>query len=406
MKRVLFLSQWFEPEPVYKGARFVKGLQELGYEVEVLTGFPNYPTGKLYPGYQGKKLFMRETIDGVKVNRVWLYASHDRSGLKRLFNYFSFCFSAMFIGVFLIRKPHLVYVYHPPPTTGLAGIFLKIVFRSKIVYEIQDLWPDTLESTGMIKGRKILRAVSLLCSFIYRSVDKIIVSSPGFKKNLIGRGVPPAKIELIYNWYPNEEWIPQVDQNRDDSEENNEFSVLFAGTQGLAQDLDTVLDASKILLGTNPSIRIKFLGDGVQTEYLKARVKKESLTNVTFLDRVSPVEALKLLKKASVLLVTLRDDPLFKITIPSKLQAYMAVGRPIICGVGGDADELILSSGGGFTCTPSNPQSLAETILKASVLGSVALQKISERGMNFYRARLSFQIGMKRTQEIISSLRF
>ena len=191
--RILMLTQWFDPEPTFKGLAFAKELVRLGHEVEVLTGFPNYPGGELYEGYK-IRLIQRENIDGISVLRVPLYPSHDGSALRRIANYVSFAFSAAFIGALLVKPADVMYVYHPPATVGFAASVIGMVRRIPFVYDIQDLWPDTLAATGMLNNPSILKLVDSGCRFIYRHAAKIVVLSPGFKEMLITRGVPAKKI--------------------------------------------------------------------------------------------------------------------------------------------------------------------------------------------------------------------
>jgi len=178
MKRILFLTQWFYPELSFKGLPFAKELSKLGYEVQVLTGFPNYPGGTVYDGYK-IKLFQRETIDGISVFRVPLYPSHDNKLLNRMANYVSFALSASFLGFLGIKRPDVIYVYHPPATIGLPALFLHLLYRVPFIYDIQDLWPDTLSATGMVNNKVIIWFVKKWCQLIYSQATKIVVLSPG-----------------------------------------------------------------------------------------------------------------------------------------------------------------------------------------------------------------------------------
>ncbi|MNE41437.1 putative glycosyl transferase [compost metagenome] len=157
--RVLLLTQWFDPEPTFKGLVFARELVAQGFEVEVVTGFPNYPGGKLYPGYR-IKLIQREVIDGVTVTRLPLYPSHGQSGIGRVLNYISFAASSLLYGLFGAKKPDVIYAYHPPLTVGIAAAFIRLLRRVPVVYDIQDMWPDTLRATGMFSNEKALRIVA------------------------------------------------------------------------------------------------------------------------------------------------------------------------------------------------------------------------------------------------------
>ena len=180
--RILILTQWFDPEPTFKGLLFARELAARGHEVEVLTGFPNYPDGKVYPGYRIRP-WVREKIDGINVLRVALYPSHNKSGLNRVFNYLSFAFSAAVIGSALIRKPDVMYVYHPPITVGFAAIVIGFLRRTPFIYDICDLWPDTVGASGMMSNPMALSLIGKWCNYVYRRAQHVTVVSPGFKRH-------------------------------------------------------------------------------------------------------------------------------------------------------------------------------------------------------------------------------
>ena len=197
--RILFVTQWFDPEPTFKGLAFARELTRLGHQVQVLTGFPNYPGGKVYPGYR-VRLLQRESIDGIDIVRVPLYPSHSRSSVGRIANYVSFAAAATFIGPLVVTRPDVIYAYHPPATVGMPALVLRLIFGARLVYDIQDMWPDTVTATGMLRAGWMIRLLSGWCQFIYRHADHLTVLSPGFKRALISRGVESAKISVIYNW--------------------------------------------------------------------------------------------------------------------------------------------------------------------------------------------------------------
>lgn len=399
------LTQWFDPEPTFKGLAFAKELVRLGHEVEVLTGFPNYPGGKLYDGYK-VRLLQREIIDGISVLRVPLYPSHDGSALKRIANYISFAFSAAFIGALLVKPADIMYVYHPPATVGFAASVIGMVRRIPFVYDIQDLWPDTLAATGMLNNSGILKLVDSGCRFIYRQAAKIVVLSPGFKEMLVSRGVPSEKIEVIYNWC-DEANIQQKEAAAGLDEKfglSGRFNIVFAGTMGKAQALDSVLDTAKIIGISQPRVQFVFVGGGIEVERLKQRTVALALPNVLFLPRMPMQEIGTILTRADVLLVHLRDDPLFKITLPSKTQAYMAAGRPILMAVRGDAANLVENSKAGLTCIPEDSQSIAEAVEQFCSMSRQELDSMGERGRNFYEKELSLAVGANKFDSVFKSL--
>jgi glycosyltransferase involved in cell wall biosynthesis len=379
---------------------FAKALAARGHEVEVLTGFPNYPSGKLYPGYH-LRLWRREEMDGIRVNRVVLYPSHDKSSTKRIANYVSFAISAAAPGSFLVRRPDVIYVYHPPPTIGLAALTLKIRFGTPVIYDIQDMWPDTVAATGMLSNPKTLTLIDAYCRLLYRLCDRIVVLSLGFKRILVERGVSPEKIEVIYNWtYESEtQSVPDLDVTLA-HELAGRFNVLFAGTIGLAQALDSVLDAARILSYKVPLVQFVFVGEGIERERLMKRVRNENLSNVRFIPR-QPTEAMgPIYAAADVLLVHLRDDPLFHVTIPSKIQAYMLAGKPILNCVRGDAANMVRRAGAGTVCEPENAADIARGVEALASRPVAELRVMGTRGKEFYNRELSIKVGVERFEKV------
>jgi len=404
--RILLLTQWFEPEPTFKGLLFARELAARGHEVEVLTGFPNYPGGKLYPGYKIRP-WRREEIDGISVVRVALYPSHNKSAIGRVLNYASFAVSAALLGAVLVRKPDLIYVYHPPATIALAAMTIGFARRAPFVYDIQDLWPDTLAVTGMLSNKAALALVGGWCNFLYRRARRLVVLSPGFRRQLMERGVPEDKIDVIYNWCadaaaPSAPPDPELASRLGLS---GRFNVMFAGTMGVAQSLDSVLAAAALCQQTHPHVQFVFVGGGVDRERLEKKASDDGLNNVRFLAR-QPISAMAaVMELADVLLAHLKDDPLFAITIPSKTQAYMAAGKPILMAVRGNAADLVIQSGGGFVCEPENPASIAEAVARFAEMTPEQRRGMGENGRNFYQERLSLKAGAAKFETLFTEVR-
>ncbi|HBO68654.1 MAG TPA: glycosyltransferase WbuB [Deltaproteobacteria bacterium] len=402
--RILFLTQWFDPEPMFKGLAFAKALRERGHDVEILTGFPNYPGGKVYPGYR-IRIFQREIMEGIPVLRVPLYPSHDTSAIRRIANYSTFALSAATIGAAAVKPADVMYVYHPPATVALPAILIHGMRRIPFVYDIQDLWPDTLNATGMVGNRFLLGLADRWCRMVYRAASKIVVLSPGFKDALVQRAVPKEKIEVIYNWC-DEGQIPKTPKNESLARElgfSGRFNILFAGTMGKAQALEAVLDAADRIGGRIPEIRFIFVGGGIEVDRLKKIAWERRLNNVLFLPRRPVSEIGEVLNLADVLLVHLKDDPLFRITIPSKIQSYLAVGRPILAGVRGDAADLVRTAGAGVDCHPENPESISDAVEKLYRMPRALLDEMGDNGRRYYRGTLSLSAGVSRFEEVFQA---
>jgi len=399
--RILFLTQWFQPEPHYKGLPFAKELQRRGHEVTVLTGFPNYPGGKIYEGYR-IRLWQRERMDGINVLRVPLYPSHDRSRIGRILNYVSFATAATAYGLVKTGAVDVVYAYHPPATVGLPALALQWLRRIPCVYDVQDLWPDTLSATGMLTNRFFLKLAGLWSNFVYRRATHVVVLSDGFKAKLVDRGVDGKRITVIHNWSPDEggagQAAPLGDEER--AKLSGRFNVVFAGNIGAAQGLGTVLAAAEDLLPTDPNVQFVLVGGGIEVEPLRAEATKRGLRNVLFLPRRPAAAMGQIYELADVLLVHLRDNPLFAITIPSKVQTYLAAGRPILVAMRGDAARLVEASGAGICCEPGDPVALAAGVRRLLALPPAARRGLGEAGRRYYSDNLDLNHGVSKFEEL------
>lgn len=402
-KRILLITQWFDPEPTSKGLVFARALVQKGFQVEVLTGFPNYPGGKIYPGYK-IKLCRKETIDDIMITRVALFPSHDRNAMKRALNYLSFFVSALVYGLFFARKPSVIYAYHPPLTVGMAAILIRLIRRVPVVCDIQDLWPDTLRATGMLSNKLVLHFISIICKWVYQNSNEIVVLSPGFKTRLMERGVPSDKIHLIFNW------SSEISVSKFDGKVHLQkmkqplFHVLFAGNIGKAQALDSVVHAAKLIESHDNQIHITFVGDGVDLVRIKQVAGNLELNNVSFIPRVSMNEVGCLLEEADVLLVHLRRDPLFQITIPSKTQAYMAAGKAIVMCVDGDAADVIREARCGVIATSESPESIAESIIQIKNMQEDERLRLGSNGKEFYQEKMSLRVGVEKFNKIFQRM--
>lgn len=399
--RILMLTQWFEPEPTFKGLLFAKELQRLGHEVEVLTGFPNYPGGNVYAGYKIRP-WMREVMDGVPVLRVALYPSHDRSPIRRALNYLSFAAAAS-AAMPVLRRPDVAYVYHPPATIALPALLLRAMRGVPVVYDVQDLWPDTLAATGMVTSSRALRFVGRAMDAVYRRVDEIVVLSEGFRERLIARGMERTKVTVIHNWNA-EDQIESGDVSgtlRTQLGLEGKFIVAFAGTMGRAQALETVLDTAE-LAHHDPRVHFVLVGAGTEAASLRKEAERRALDNVTFLTRRPASEIGQVLSMADALLVHLKSDPLFEITVPSKTQAYLMSGRPILMGVRGDAARIVQAAEAGVAFEPENPASLLAAIERLRGSSDDQLNAMGERGRGYYAERLSLRAGAGRFNVVLT----
>jgi colanic acid biosynthesis glycosyl transferase WcaI len=399
------LTQYYHPEN-HLATTLAEGLSARGYDVEVLTAFPHYLEGRIYGGYR-QRLWLREEINGIPVVRVPLYPSHDRSALRRILTYCSFCATASVLGRFLVRKPDLIYVYHPPTTSGIAALLLRALRGCiPILYHVQDLWPEAVASSGMVRGRGMLRLLTRLSRFMYRRADRILTISPGFKAAIARHGVDPARIDVLYNWTDEADVrpVPRDDALAEELGLTARFSIVYAGNLGTVQDLDTVLDAAKLLRPSEPSVQFLLVGGGTEEGRLRDRVEREGIPNVRFLARCSRAEVAAIMDCGQVALVPLMDDPAFDVWIPGKTQACLAMGTPILLGIRGDAAELVTKAEAGLCYEPSSPQSLAEAVSRLVRMPSDELAAMGRSGRAYYQSHLCFDKACERVSSIIDHM--
>jgi colanic acid biosynthesis glycosyl transferase WcaI len=378
--RILLLTQWYLPEPQEFLSELAVTLQDLGHTVTVLTGFPNWPAGKLYPGYR-IRAWQKEMISGVNVIRVPLYPNHSCSALRRAVNFVSFMVSLLVLGIWLSPEVDVIHVIHPPITVGLPAWILSRLKGIPFTLEIQDMWPETLSATGMVKNKYVLDAIGHFAKWVYGRSAAIRVISPGFKKNLVAKGVSSDKVTIISNWVDTDffkpipydgEWAHQLGID-------GTFNVMFAGTIGLAQGLHTVLEAAELLQDL-PDVRFVLVGDGADLGRLRTMALERENHNVKFLGRHPGSQMPRFYALADALFLHLRSDPLFTITIPHKLFTYLASGRPILAAVDGDAADIVRDIDAGLVCPPEDPEALAEGVRRLHSLSESERSAMGNRG--------------------------
>ena len=408
--KIVFLTQWFDPEPgAIRGLPLARWLASRGHEVWVLTGVPNYPGGRIYPGYR-MRLWQRETMDGIPVLRVPLYPSHDASAAGRVANYASFALAAATLGAALVGGGDVAYVYHPPATVGLPAMVLKAVRGLPFVYHIGDMWPESVVDSGML-GDGALRVVAERvlggwCRTVYRQAAAITVLSPGFKRLLVERGVPHEKVHVVYNWTDEAVFHPVA---RDETLARElglagRFNVVYAGNLGAFQGLETVIRAAA-RAAHEPTIQVVIVGTGQREAALKALARELGVSNVRFLGRREYWDMPKIYALADVLLVHLRDLPFFAATIPSKTQVSLSCGRPILMAVRGDAADVVRHAGAGVTCSPEDDAEMADAIVKLAHTDREELEAMGARGRAAYTDMMSLEVGGASTEVLLRQVR-
>lgn len=402
-RRILYLSQWCWPEPGSHALETARGLKERGYDVEILTGFPNYPTGKLVDGYR-VSAYARDQIQGVTVHRVFLYPSHDASSFGRALNYLSFFLSALLFCLFRSGRFDLIYVYHPPITTGLAAALAGLWRRTPFILEVQDLWPDSVAASGMSATGLLARILDPICRFVYRRAALVLGQSEGMAARLVERGVDPQRADVFFNWADEDAARPNGLYDVASLNFDGRFNFVYAGNLGVVQALDTLIEAAHSLADTAPQIQLTLIGDGAERARLEALVRERHVGNVQILPGVPVNHIGDVLAAADVLVAHLKDDPLFEITIPSKTQFYLAMGRPILMGVRGEAARIVTDAGAGIGAPPGDAAAISEAMLHMASMAPTALVAMGARGRTAYEEQFAFQTTMDRIAHHIGRL--
>ncbi len=366
--KILFVSQYFPPEMgapaarVYELAR--RWLRE-GLDVTVLTGFPNHPTGVLPPEYRSKwrRLVWRERVDGIRIVRTWLLPFPNRKAHERMLNYASFWLSSSIAGVFLPR-PDVVIATSPQLLVGLTGWWLGLVKRVPFVFEVRDLWPESLTAVGMPGTESILyRTLEGVARFLYGRCDGLVVVTPAFKDHLMAHWhMDGEKIFTVENGVETEVFAPgESGEIRMRLDLQEKFVVSYIGTLGMAHGLDTVLEAAAYFPEAS-RVRFLLVGEGAEKERLQSLAAARGLRNVLFLGEQPKEQIPGLIRASDASLVLLKKQEIFRTVIPTKMLECMSCARPVILGVEGQAREIVEGAHAGLCIEPENAEALVAAI--------------------------------------------
>ena len=367
--RILFITDNFPPEVNAPASRTYEHCQEwvkLGHEVTVVTCFPNFPMGKIYDGYTNS-LHRKQTIAGITVIRVWSYISANEGFLKRIIDYVSFMLSATLVSLKLGNFDKIIGT-SPQFFSAVAAYLIGAIKSTPFIFELRDIWPESIRAVGAMKDSKLMDWFERIELYLYKRSVHIISVTHSFKENLVLRHVPAAKISVVRNgvdlsrFYPRQKDSLLIKHlNLDDS-----FVAGYIGTHGMAHALETILEAAEILQGKQDChIKIILLGSGSQKQKLIEYSVSKNLKNIIFIDSVDKSQVASYWSLLDVCIVHLRDTPLFKTVIPSKIFESMGMGIPIIHGVLGESADIINNESIGWVVQPENPVELANTILDA-----------------------------------------
>lgn len=384
--RILVISQYFWPES-FRINDLAAELVSRGHDVTVLTGMPNYPSGRLDAGYRWPHR-AHEEYQGAVVRRVPLFLRRQGRPWQLFFNYASFAVNACVMGPWLCRGRYdLIFVFEPSPfTVGVPGTFMRWLKRAPMVFWVQDLWPQSLIATGAMKPGLLLDAVGFMVRFIYRRCDRVLIQSRGFRRPAVEAGAREERIVYFPNWAEDLYRPVESEESAGRLSVPGGFTVMFAGNLGEAQSLETIIEAARMLRDDYPDIHWVFLGNGRRERWLEGRVRKLGLEKRVHLLGRHPVEDMPAyFAQADVMLVTLKDEPIFTLTIPSKIQSYLACGRPIAGALNGEGARIINASGAGLAVAAEDAEGLAQSVLTLFKASSEQRREMGLAGRRYYR---------------------
>ena len=394
---ILIVTQYFWPEN-FRINDLALGLKERGHKVEVLTGIPNYPEGTLFRGYRFLNR-MRDNSNGINIVRAPLIPRGIGSRSLLALNFISFAVSASILGPILCKGPFdIIIVYEPSPiTVGLPALVLKLIKSAPVMFWMQDLWPESLSATGAVRSKRILKLVESMVRFIYKGCDRILIQSRAFLDPIKRLGGDPKRVLYFPN--TSEKMYKPVTVEKKASERASlpiGFLVTFAGNIGAAQDFDTILAAAEYFKN-HKNIKLVILGDGRMFQWVQDQVRVRDLENTVHLLGRHPAKAMpRYFSLSDALLVTLRKEPIFALTIPSKVQSYLACGKPIIAALDGEGARVVEDAGAGVICPTEDPKALADAILKLYNMPAKDREEMGRNGRRYYEKKFEREMLLDR----------
>lgn len=401
--KIAFFSHYFSPEIGAPSARIHDLAQQwirFGHEIQVVTCFPNHPTGKLYPGYRSG-FYIRETMTGIDVHRHWTYITPNKGFLKKMVGHLSYFPSAVALSIPRLPRADIAIGTSPTFFAPMAARVLASKRKIPFVMEVRDLWPAIFVELGVLRNRLLIRALERWELALYRRSDHIVTVTEAFRQDLIRRQVPPEKITSIHNGADIDFWRPTNPDRalRERLGLNGKFLVLYIGAHGISQALGRILDSARELL-PRTDIHILFVGEGAEKDQLVKQARETGLSNVTFLDPVDKNGVKAFYALADVCLVPLRNIPLFKSFIPSKMFEILAMGRPVIGSVSGEAADILRESGGAIVVEPENAGAISKAILAVHDNPG----KLEGRGRDFVVSRFSREALARKYLNLLETL--
>lgn len=400
--RILIVTQYFWPEN-FKINDIALALKERGHEVLILTGKPNYPNGKFSKGYT----FFNKRIEfwnGIKIYRSLIIPRGQGKGIQLFVNYISFSIFASIKLLFIKNKFDKIFVYEPSPiTVGIPGIVAKYKFKAPLYFWAQDLWPESISAAGGIKNKSVIAVLDWLTRFIYKHSKKVLVQSKAFIPYILNQNI--EKDKLVY--YPNstENYYQELNTDQELLKTLPKgIKLMFAGNIGEAQSFDTLLQAASILKKELIDVKWIILGDGRMKDYVNQKIKELNLGDNFFLLGAFPsTEMPKYFSCADALIVSLKKDPIFALTIPSKIQSYLACGKPIITSLDGEGSKIIKEANAGFTSPSEDYDCLVANIKKFLTLSNEEQKILGQNGRAYFNIEFEREILVDRLEKILDN---
>lgn len=396
--KILYVSQYFPPEigaPAARAAELAKHWARAGHEVSILTGFPNHPTGIVPAEWRNhlRRLVYHEKSGRMDVFRTWLWPLPNRKAHERMRNYASFCLSAALRGLSIPRSD-VVIATSPQLLVALSGWWLAFVKDVPFVFEVRDLWPESLTAVGASDDTSLLhRFLSAVASFLYRRSDHIVVVTPAFKQHLMRHWqVPDQKISVVENGVETALFAPSslaADAVlRAELGAEGKFLVCYIGTMGMAHGLETLLDAASRLRRQRNDVLFLVIGEGSEKERIKSIAQVRGLANLRFLDQQPRERVPEFISASDTCLVLLKKADIFKTVIPTKMLEFMSCGRPVIVGVDGQSRQIVEEAQAGIAVEPENSEALAQAIMQLATQPDLC-QVLGQNGREYVLRRFS-----------------
>lgn len=399
--RILIVSQYFWPES-FRINDLAIGLRDRGHDVSVLTGLPNYPSGKLFPGYSFFP--RRDDFAGIPVTRTPLITRGGSKGLRLVLNYLSFALAASLLGPWFCRRPvDAIFVFGASPiTVGWPAMVMKRFTRAPILFWVQDLWPESLSATNSVKSRWVIGFVHRIVRHIYRHCDRILIQSPGFREPIESQDVAPQKIVEFPNWAESlYKPLESREAAAEDAELPSGFRLLFAGNIGVAQSFSTILDAAEMCRDER-ELQWIVLGDGREKACVQQQIQSRGLSDCVHLLGSRPTATMpRYFAVSDALLLTLKRAPAFARVIPSKLQSYMACGKPVLGALDGAGADVIRQANAGLATRSEDAEGLATAARRMLHSSQLERERWGRNGWDYHHQHFERTRLLQRLEEIL-----